>query len=287
MKVFKLSTELLAYCKSSFPTQEIAFVPTMGALHEGHATLMQKAKSKHEVVIVSIFVNPTQFNDASDFDKYPRTTKADLKICEEQGVDIVYLPDPADVYPTELNTKLALDLGGFDKVMEGEFRPGHFEGVCEVVKRLLDLTKPHYLYMGQKDFQQFMIVGKMIEVLGIKTKLVVCKTSRTSTGLARSSRNTRLSPEGIIKAATIHKTLTAVKKGILAKSVSELQAYAVKRLNKAGFETEYIQIVDGTTLLPLVDEKQSKCIVVCAAAWLEGVRLIDNLVIRKGDLVLI
>jgi pantoate--beta-alanine ligase len=259
----------------------------MGALHEGHASLMKKAKDKHEVVIVSIFVNPTQFNDASDFEKYPRTTEADLDLCKKEGIDIVYLPEVSDVYPDDIDTKLTIDLGGFDNVMEGEFRPGHFEGVCEVVKRLLDLTQAQYLYMGQKDFQQFMIIGRMIKVLNLKPKLVVCKTSRTSTGLARSSRNTRLSPEGIVKASTIHRTLVSLQKAILTKSASELQAYAMNRLSKAGFETEYIQIVDGSTLLPLEHESQASCIVVCAAAWLEGVRLIDNIIIRQGDLILI
>lgn len=287
MKVFNLSKELLAYKNSQFKDKKIAFIPTMGALHKGHASLMRKARNNKMVVIVSIFVNPTQFNDHKDYEKYPRTTEHDLMLCHGQGVDIVYLPDKEDVYPPNLDKSLKFDLSGFDKVMEGEFRPGHFKGVCEVVKRLLDLTQPDYLYMGQKDFQQFMIVGRMIDVLDIKTQLVVCKTSRERSGLARSSRNTRLSSEGLANAANIFKTLCAIQKSILTKEVDRLQAYGLKKLKKYGFETEYIQIIDGATLQELESEERATCIVVCVAAWLEGIRLIDNIVIRQGNLILI
>lgn len=275
-EIDELSPVLFQHSKAG---EDIAFVPTMGALHEGHASLMAEAKRNHAVAVASIFVNPTQFNDKKDLDKYPRTLDQDFKLCESVGLDYLYVPSEYEVYPPGLNTSLDIDLKGMDKVMEGAFRPGHFEGVCQVVKRLLDLVRPSHLYMGQKDFQQFTIIGQMIAELGLPVKLVVVPTSREKSGLARSSRNTRLSPAGKKKAAVIFRTLRSIgeKKEIL--SVAELEAYGMKRLKRAGLDPEYITISDGKTLQPLTKLEAGQYAVVCAAAWLEGVRLIDNLIL--------
>ena len=259
--------------------EEIAFIPTMGALHEGHAELMLQAKKHHSVTVGSIFVNPTQFNDKKDLEKYPRTLEKDVIVCEGAGLDYLYVPEVLEVYPPSYNTKLDLDLEGLDKVMEGAFRAGHFDGVCQVVKRLLDLVMPSHLYMGQKDFQQFTIVDFMIKKLGIPVILVVVPTSREKSGLARSSRNMRLSPKGKVKAATIYRTLNSIKDKKELMSVNDLQVYGMKRLQRAGFEPEYVSIADGHTLSPLESLNADQYAVVCVAAWLEGVRLIDNLIL--------
>lgn len=259
--------------------EDVAFVPTMGALHEGHALLMEEAKKHQPIVVASIFVNPTQFNDKKDLEKYPRTLEKDVVICNGAGLDYLYVPEVFEIYPPSLKTELDLDLEGLDKVMEGAFRPGHFDGVCQVVKRLLDLVRPTHLYMGQKDFQQFTIIDFMIKKLDIPVKLVVIPTSRQKSGLARSSRNARLSVKGRQKAATIYRTLKSIEEKKQELSVAELEAYGMKRLKKAGFEPEYVTISDGTSLQPLSVLEPGQYAVVCVAAWLEGVRLIDNLVL--------
>ena len=260
---------------------EVAFVPTMGALHAGHALLMSEAKIKHPFVVSSIFVTPTQFNDKSALEKYPRTLESDILVCEEAGLDYLYVPTVEEIYPTNLNTKLDLDLEGLDKVMEGKFRPGHFDGVCQVVKRLLDLVMPTHLYLGQKDFQQFTIVQFMIDKLNLPVKLVVVPTSREKSGLARSSRNARLSKADKRKASVIFRTMSAIFSKQQSLSVSELEEYGIKRLKRAGLEPEYVTISDGKTLQAIEQISQSNYVVVCVAAWLEGVRLIDNMVLSN------
>ena len=259
--------------------QTVAFVPTMGALHEGHASLIIEAKKKHPIVVSSIFVNPTQFNDPSDLEKYPRTLEKDTIICREAGLDYLYVPTVHEIYPPSFNTKLDLDLNGLDLVMEGKFRPGHFDGVCQVVKRLLDLVMPTHLYMGQKDFQQFTIIQYMLHQLKIPVELVVIETSREKSGLARSSRNTRLSPAGIKKASVIYRTMSAIKEKQNILSVPELENYGMKRLKRAGFEPEYVTISDSKTLKAVDKLDGKKSAVLCLAAWLEGVRLIDNILL--------
>ena len=260
----------------------IGFVPTMGALHEGHIELVKEAQIISDVVVMSIFVNPTQFNDPSDLAKYPRTIESDTTKVTAVGLDYLYIPDREEIYPPDLDTKLDLDLKHLDKVMEGAFRPGHFQGVCQVVKRLLDLVQPDILVMGQKDFQQFTIIQYMIDSLAINVKMKVVPTKRDKRGLALSSRNARLSDKGRVKASVIYRTMDYIKKNIDTMDFYALETYAVKRLAKAGFRPEYVSIVDGHDLKPVKHLSDSNYIVVCVAAWLEDVRLIDNLIICGG-----
>ena len=195
----------------------IGFVPTMGALHTGHLSLVKKSIKENDLTIVSIFVNPTQFNNKIDLAKYPRTLEADLSLLMPLKVDIVFNPSVQEIYPLGDTEGSDIDLGGLDTYMEGAFRPGHFKGVAQVVRRLLEIVGPDRLYMGQKDFQQFTIIQFMIRNLKINTTLVVCPIIRETNGLAMSSRNVRLSEETRAKAGIIYKTLKAIRKNILVK----------------------------------------------------------------------
>lgn len=260
----------------------IGFVPTMGALHTGHLSLVKKSIKENDLTIVSIFVNPTQFNNKIDLAKYPRTLEADLSLLMPLKVDIVFNPSVQEIYPLGDTEGSDIDLGGLDTYMEGAFRPGHFKGVAQVVRRLLEIVGPDRLYMGQKDFQQFTIIQFMIRNLKINTTLVVCPIIRETNGLAMSSRNVRLSEETRAKAGIIYKTLKAIRKNILVKSIKDLEAYGLKKLTNAPFEPEYITIVDGNRLTPLKDINESNYAIACVAVWADGVRLIDNIVLKKG-----
>ena len=257
----------------------VGFVPTMGALHKGHLTLVKKSIKENDLTIVSIFINPTQFNDKKDLAKYPRTLEADLEKLIPTGVDVVFAPSFLEVYPDGEEKGSNIDLGGLDINLEGAFRPGHFKGVAQVVKRLLEIVTPDKLYLGQKDFQQFTIIQYMINSLKINTKLVVCPIVREPNGLAMSSRNERLSHSTREKAGIIYTTLKAIKKSKGNKTIKELEQYGLKRLSVAPFETEYVSIVDGHKLTSLNDMNDTDYSVVCVAVWADGVRLIDNIIL--------
>jgi pantoate--beta-alanine ligase len=259
----------------------IGFVPTMGALHEGHITLAKKSKRENDITIVSIFVNPTQFNDKKDLDKYTRDLDGDILKLIPTDIDIVFAPTAAEVYPDGEQAGQEIDLAGLDTYMEGKFRPGHFRGVAQVVKRLLDIVMPDKLYMGQKDFQQFTIIDHMIKTLGIKTTLVVCPTIREENSLAMSSRNERLTKETRAKAGIIYKTLQTIKRNKSKKSIAELTENGLKKLSIHPFEPEYLTIVDGYKLTPVTDINASDYVVACVAVWADGVRLIDNIIVKK------
>lgn len=261
--------------------RQIGFVPTMGALHQGHLSLVRKSKKENDITIVSIFVNPTQFNDKKDLDKYPRSLEADLSLLLTAKADVLFAPRVDEIYPDGSDKSSDIDLGGLDKYMEGAFRPGHFKGVAQVVKRLLDIVTPDRLYMGQKDFQQFTIIDYMIKSLKINTELIVCRILREPNGLAMSSRNERLSKETREKSGIIFKTLKAVKKNMLLHSVDALEKYAMKRLNTHPFIPEYFTICDGYTLKPVKNIKEISYAVACVAVWGDGVRLIDNIILKK------
>lgn len=259
----------------------IGFVPTLGALHDGHASLIRKSKKESDVTVCSIFVNPTQFNDPKDLEKYPRTLEADTALLRKYRTNILYLPNQEEVYPPGLDMTVAVDFGNLFTVMEGAFRPGHFDGVVMVVKRLLDIVKPDHLYMGQKDFQQSTLINHMIQSLGLPVELVICKIKREDNGLAMSSRNMRLEPKIREKAAIINKTLKAVKRKVKTHSVAELKSYAMEKMNIPDFSPEYFEIVDGKTLQPVNSMEESDYIVACTAVWAKGIRLIDNRILKK------
>jgi pantoate--beta-alanine ligase len=252
----------------------IGFIPTMGALHTGHLSLIGRARAECGFALCSIFVNPTQFNDPADLEKYPRTEAEDFFMLEGAGCDAVFLPPVDAVYPEGTLSGPVFDFGVLDQVMEGEFRPGHFAGVAQVVHRLLELTAPDVLYMGQKDFQQTAIVREMIRQAGLPVRLAVCPTLREANGLAMSSRNVRLKPEDRERAGLIYAVLREMREG---GAPEEREAKAFARLAaEPGFQPEYVRIVDGKTLLPLSSFDDAGYVVACVACWVDGVRLIDN-----------
>lgn len=261
--------------------EKIGFVPTMGALHDGHLELIRLAKRDGCLAVASIFVNPTQFNDPKDLEKYPRTPEKDAVLLISAGCDALFMPPVEEVYPSGQNVAIDLDFKQLDKVMEGKFRPGHFKGMATVVHRLLDIVQPQRLYMGQKDFQQLSIVRDMIRQLKLPVELVMCPTRRESDGLAMSSRNTRLRPEMRAAAPVIFETLTWAKTAFERRQATEIQAEAMKKLSEAGLQPEYFEIVDGTSLLPVENWNDSDFVVACVAAFAGEVRLIDNLVLKE------
>jgi len=258
----------------------IGFVPTMGALHEGHISLARQSLETTQCTVCSIFVNPTQFNQSSDLEKYPRTPAKDLEMLYKAGCHAVFMPAPEEVYPQGLETRVDVDFGPLAQPMEGRFRPGHFEGVAQVVKRLLDIVQPDKLFMGQKDYQQCLIVRHMVQALSIPTEVAVCPIVREKNGLAMSSRNQRLSPEQREKAAMIYQTLQQASKWMAQYPPRDVEQKALQQLNAPGFRPEYFEIVDGQSLRPAPDFESPGSIVACAAVWAGEVRLIDNLILK-------
>jgi len=284
MLLFKSVEALQTYLqKKRAAGLQIGFAPTMGALHQGHASLVKKAKVDNDICVSSIFVNPTQFNDPKDLEKYPRTEGSDIKILTSLGNDVLFYPTVEAVYPKDLQIP-TFDFGQVDKVMEGKFRPGHFDGVVEVVYRLLDIVQPDRLYMGQKDFQQFTLIQHMLQQMKATTKLVVCPIIREADGLALSSRNVRLTTENRQRAPIISTILHQLNDWLASGlSIKEVEKKAIHQLSELpDFRPEYLEIVDGHTLQPIEEMEDSDYVVVCAAVWTGDIRLIDN-VILKGE----
>ena len=268
MFLFKKVVDLQQYLeKVSNDGKTIGFIPTMGALHQGHLSLVNQAQLETSCTVVSIFVNPTQFNDKKDLEKYPRTLGNDIEMLCSIGTNVLFAPSAEEVYPPELDTTLNLDFGQLVTVMEGAFRPGHFDGMAQVVNRLLDIVTPDKLFMGQKDFQQLTIVRSMLEQLNHKTDLVVCPIIREKDGLAMSSRNRRLTPEYREKAVLLNQILSKVKSNLQTKNPEDISKMAMKKLADAGFKPEYFDIVDGITLLPIKQFSDYKFVVALTAAW--------------------
>jgi pantoate--beta-alanine ligase len=277
MLIFKQLKDLqLWLAQERYAGQTIGFVPTMGALHAGHVALVHQSNAACTRTVTSIFVNPTQFNDPKDLEKYPRTPGPDIEKLTSAGCHVLYMPEVADVYPKGKDITAHLDFGALDKVLEGEFRPGHFGGMATVVKRLLDIVQPDQLFMGQKDYQQLSIVRAMLRLIGSTTELVMCPTLREDDGLAMSSRNVRLTPDMRAVASIIFKTLKwAGEQYQSGTSVADIEAGALNELSNAGLRPEYFKVVDGITLQPV--SADSTMVVACMAAWAGDVRLIDNM----------
>ncbi|QIK61530.1 pantoate--beta-alanine ligase [Dysgonomonas sp. HDW5A] len=255
----------------------IGFVPTMGALHQGHISLVKKCCEQNDVCIVSIFVNPTQFNNLTDLEKYPRTIEEDTKILKEAGADIVFVPSVQEIYPEPDNRQF--DFGQLDKVMEGKFRPGHFNGVAQVVSRLFDIVKPDRAYFGEKDFQQLAIIRQMVRQLNIPVEIVPMPIRREDSGLAMSSRNQRLTDDQKNEAVNIYRILSESKALYNQKTVEEVRTWVVESINKIPFlEVEYFEIVDGNTLQQIVGWKDNDYAVGCITVFCGEVRLIDNII---------
>ncbi|HRW76488.1 MAG TPA: pantoate--beta-alanine ligase, partial [Saprospiraceae bacterium] len=228
----------------------------------------------------SIFVNPPQFNDPADLEKYPRPISRDIELLHGTGCDILFLPEVGEIYPQDIDTSLSIHPGRLAEVMEGEFRPGHFEGVMQVVHRLLDLVRPHILVMGQKDYQQVAVVRYMLEATRSPVQLHMSATIREADGLAMSSRNVRLTPAFRAIAPVICQTLAEARELIGRMAPQEIMDQAIEQLTAAGLTPEYFRIVDGMTLEEVSDPGQHEQIVACTAAWAGDVRLIDNMVLR-------
>ncbi|MFC3354225.1 pantoate--beta-alanine ligase [Sphingobacterium zeae] len=283
MEIFKTKASLQAYLQEARKTdQKIALIPTMGALHEGHLSLLNYAKPLSDIRVCSIFVNPTQFNDPKDLEKYPRPIENDIKLLESVGCDILFLPTVDEMYPDK-HEHWHIDLGELDQIWEGEKRPGHFQGVTQVVYKLFTLVQPHIACFGQKDFQQVMVIKRMIEMKDLPIQLAICPIIRDQDGLALSSRNMRLSEEGKTIALALSRSLTYVKDHINdATALREIKDQALKILTATdGLSVEYFAICESTSLKEVDHIDFSKQHVALVTAWVEGVRLIDNMILNN------
>lgn len=280
MKLIRSKSELQQFVDSQRSEgASIGFVPTMGALHNGHLQLVKRAVSENDIAVVSIFVNPTQFNDKNDLAKYPRTLEADAELLESVGCKVVFSPEADDFYSSEeINTTFEFAFGGLDKVMEGKFRPGHFNGVVQVVSKLFSLVRPTRAYFGEKDFQQLAIIRRMVEVMNFDLEIVGCPIVREESGLALSSRNALLSEEQRKLATNIHAVLQESTTFYSQTSVDELQKAVIAAINQHdGLEVEYFDIVDGKSLRSIAKWDATNDIVGCVTVYCGKVRLIDNI----------
>ena len=256
--------------------KKVGLVPTMGALHAGHASLVKRSVNENDVTVVSVFVNPTQFNDKNDLVKYPRTLEADCKLLEDCGATLVFAPSVEEMYP-EPDTR-QFGYAPLDTVMEGAFRPGHFNGVCQIVSKLFDAVKPHRAYFGEKDFQQLAIIREMVRQMKFDLEIVGCPIVREEDGLALSSRNARLSSDERENALNISRTLFKSRTFAATHSVSETQKMVEDAIAAApGLRLEYFEIVDGNTLQKIGDWNETSYAVGCITVFCGEVRLIDNI----------
>lgn len=280
MIIFRKAKDINTYLLKIRKTgKTIAFIPTMGALHPGHISLLKTAKKPDSILVCSIFVNPTQFNDTKDFDNYPSPVEHDIDLLEQVGCDVLFLPSVPEMYPDGMATNEKYELGYLETILEGKYRPGHFQGVCMVVHRLLNIVNCDHLYIGQKDYQQCMVIKKLIELEHIETTINICPTLREKDGLAMSSRNIRLAEQDRQKATQIFETLSYLKNNLKPGDITVLKDAAVNRLTEAGFKVDYLEIADAGNL-QIVDHWNSELkLVAVAAAFIGEVRLIDNMLL--------
>lgn len=279
MKIFTSKQELSGYLdRLKQEGNKIGFVPTMGALHQGHLSLIEIARQHSDVVVCSIFVNPTQFNDPRDLERYPRPLDADTAKLEDAECDILFLPSTFEMYSQP--EAWYINLGYIENILEGEFRPGHYQGVTQIVKKLFDVVKPDKAFFGQKDFQQVKVIGKLVEVFDLKVEIVMCPILREEDGLAMSSRNIHLSESERIESLALSKALLLTKENYQSKTLQELKNDAVNYLeNSAGLKLEYFEISNSKTLLPAIS-KEEEGLVALVAARVGATRLIDNIIIK-------
>jgi pantoate--beta-alanine ligase len=281
MILFKKAQSLTEYLqKLKSQNVSVGFVPTMGALHNGHISLIKKAKKECDIVVCSVFVNPVQFNNKTDFEKYPVTIEQDILLLEENKTDILFLPSVKEIYPNGTDKLQHFDLDYLDNILEGFYRPGHFQGVCNVVHRLLSIVDPNKIFFGQKDYQQTLVVKKIIHQFHQQTEMIVEATLREKDGLAMSSRNMRLSNDARKKATAIFKALQYIRQNIATKNFEELKKEATEIILKNGLDKiDYIEICDAENLEAVNHFTKQKKLIAVIAAYIEDVRLIDNLLI--------
>jgi len=259
----------------------IGFVPTMGALHKGHISLLKTSKRDCEITICSIFINPTQFNNTVDFKKYPVTIEKDISMLEKNGCDFLFMPDIKEIYPDGIVSKEIFDLGYIETILEGKYRPGHFQGVCQVVKRLLKIIHPTHLFVGQKDYQQCMVIKRLLYLMQANIKLVICPTLREKNGLAMSSRNMRLNTSEQELATKIYMSLMFIKNNLNTTSIITLKNEAQLYLEENKIIVDYVEIANADDLSPAKDNAQNRNLVALIAAFINNVRLIDNVLLLK------
>jgi pantoate--beta-alanine ligase len=279
MILFKKSADLRNWLHIRHKANKTTgFVPTMGALHAGHMELIKSSRSVADLTICSIFVNPAQFNDPKDFEKYPVSPEKDIEMLERAGTDVLFLPDVEEIYPPGNGNLETYNLGGLEFLLEGRHRPGHFQGVCQVMSRLLKLVGPDHLFMGQKDYQQCLIVQRLIGILQMPVRFHTVPTVRETDGLAQSSRNQRLTNEQRKNAVAISQALQFIRSGLVpGVDTGALLEAAMGRLDAADFKTDYITIVRANDLLPIENWDGTEKVVALIAAFQGEVRLIDNL----------
>ena len=279
MIIFKSSHQLSHHIeKQKKSGKKIGFVPTMGALHKGHLSLINSSKATNDLTICSIFINPTQFNNAEDFKHYPVTIEKDMELLISHDCDVLFLPSVDEMYPPGHTTK-TYALGQIETILEGYYRPGHFQGVCQIVDRLLEVVQPHQLFLGQKDFQQCMVIKKLLTLLNKNyINLVIVPTAREKDGLAMSSRNLRLNDEQRKLAPSIYKELSLIKVKLNDKSTKDLKEQAIQNLTKKGFHVDYIEIANSHDLS--LTNHTNQPLVAVAAASIGNIRLNDNLLLN-------
>lgn len=279
MQIIKTVGELLTlveeYSQKGIKT---GLVPTMGALHEGHLSLVKRSKEDNDITFVSIFVNPVQFNNPEDLKTYPRQEESDFRLLAVEGVDVVFAPSQSEIYPEGFNKDREFELGSVAEVMEGKYRPGHFQGVALVVNRLFELIRPTHAYFGMKDFQQIAVIREMVRKEGLNVEIIACPIVREENGLALSSRNQLLDENQRKEASAIHKALKASVEFAKTHSVEETKLSVINDLNhREGFKVEYFEIVDGETLIPVERFDEAKFVMGCITVFVGKVRLIDNI----------
>lgn len=280
MNIFRTKQALQTYLDSPRKAaRRIALVPTMGALHEGHLSLIKEAQQIADIVVCSIFVNPTQFNDPTDLEKYPRPEENDLRLLQEMGCDVAFLPSVEEMYP-QTEEPWHLDLGSLEQVWEGEKRPGHFQGVTQIVFKLFRLVEPDIACFGQKDFQQVMVIQRLIDLKNLPVSLHIVPTVRNAEGLALSSRNMRLSEAGKQKALALYRALNHIKRHFKDDDLNTLRQEALDILHQEKeIDVEYLAICETRSLQEIDRIDPAKKHVALLVAWVEGVRLIDNMLL--------
>ena len=282
MILFKTVKDLTSYLvDQNQNNKSVGFVPTMGALHNGHIKLIKKCKENTDIVVVSIFVNPTQFNNQEDLIKYPKPIANDIALLNNL-CDVLFLPSYEEIYPKDWDINIKYDLGEIETILEGSFRPGHFQGVAMVLDRLFSIIQPHQVFFGQKDYQQCMVVNKLLALMD-RFKAIhfnIIATERAASGLALSSRNTRLSNSGLQTASYLYLALLSIKNQLQPGNIHYLITDAVHLLKDKNIDVEYLSIADAETLAPIAIWDGKQPVVSLIAAYVEGVRLIDNLVLN-------
>ena len=283
MRVVKTISELKSLISGyKQENKTVGLVPTMGALHAGHKSLVDRARKENDIVVVSVFVNPTQFNNKQDLATYPRTEERDCALLEAAGCDVVFMPAVEEVYPEPANRQF--DLGAVAEVMEGAHRPGHFNGVAQIVSKLFGFVEPDRAYFGEKDFQQIAVIRKMVQLEGFKLQIVACPIKREDDGLALSSRNVRLTAEQRQLAPNIYRVLKESCNFAKSHTVAETEKFVVDSLNALPqMEVEYYSIVDALTMQPVSDWADADSITGCITVYCGEVRLIDNIAYKKAE----